>query len=192
MKRLVHAEKRALERLQTPMTVLLLALLVAGCPASKPTADAPVEGKLAIKGSNTVGEELAPRLIAEYKKQQPKVTVELESKGTGSGFEALAGGKCDIAAASRVVNNGEIMGCQKSGVELNPYTIGSYAVAVVVNSSNSVSDLTREQIRDIFTGTIKNWKDLKGPDAEIHLYIRDPISGPYLGFRELAMEDQPY
>jgi phosphate transport system substrate-binding protein len=47
-------------------------------------------------------------------------------------------------------------------------------------------------VRDIFTGTIKNWKDVGGPDAAISLYIRDPISGTYLGFRELAMDNKAY
>jgi phosphate transport system substrate-binding protein len=47
-------------------------------------------------------------------------------------------------------------------------------------------------VRDIFTGAIQNWKDVGGPGAPIHLYIRDPISGTYLGFRELALENRPY
>jgi phosphate transport system substrate-binding protein len=78
------------------------------------------------------------------------------------------------------------------GVELNDHIIGYYAVAVVVHPNSPLTSLTREQVRDIFTGTIKNWKELGGPDAAIHLYIRDPISGTYLGFQEIAMENKPY
>jgi phosphate transport system substrate-binding protein len=77
-------------------------------------------------------------------------------------------------------------------VSCNDYIIGSYSVAVVVNTGNSVGNLTRDQVRDIFTGVIQNWKEVGGPDAAIHLYIRDPISGTHLGFRELAMENKPY
>src|SRR5439155_17718876 len=55
-----------------------------------------------------------------------------------------------------------------------------------------ITNLSRDQVRDIFTGTVQNWKEVGGSDAPIHLYIRDPISGTYLGFRELAMEDKPY
>ena len=65
-------------------------------------------------------------------------------------------------------------------------------VAVVVNAANPVANLTRDQVRDLFTGTVQNWKDVGGPDAPVHLYIRHPISGTYLGFRELAMENKPY
>ena len=70
--------------------------------------------------------------------------------------------------------------------------IGAYSVAVVVNAANPIGNLTRAQVRDIFTGVIQNWKEVGGSDAPIHLYIRDPISGTHLGFRELAMENKPY
>src|SRR5438105_1103236 len=83
------------------LALFCLGAFLAGCPAGKPSSESgSVEGKVVLKGSNTVGEELAPRLIAEYKKEQPKVTVELESKGTGSGLAALAASQCDIASAS--------------------------------------------------------------------------------------------
>ena len=65
-------------------------------------------------------------------------------------------------------------------------------MAVVVNAANPIVNLTREQVRDIFTGVIQNWKEVGGSDVPIHLFIRDPISGTYLGFRELAMENKPY
>jgi phosphate transport system substrate-binding protein len=81
---------------------------------------------------------------------------------------------------------------QQRGIELNDHVIGSYSVAVVVNAGNPVANLTPEQVRDIFTGVTTNWQDVGGPDAVIQLYIRDPISGTYLGFRELAMENKPY
>ncbi len=139
-----------------------------------------------------MGEELAPKLIAEYKKTHPEVTFDLESKGTSYGMGALMGGYCDIAGASRLPTNEEMEVAQLRNVELNDYIIGAYAVAVVVSAGNGVTNLTREQVRDIFTGTIQNWKDVGGADAPIHLYARDPISGTYFGFRELAMENKPY
>ena len=61
-----------------------------------------------------------------------------------------------------------------------------------VNAANPIGNLTRAQVRDIFTGAIQNWKEVGGSDAPIHLFIRDPISGTHLGFRELAMENKPY
>ncbi len=164
---------------------LLLCGMIAGCAPSQ-------QEPLVIRGSNTFGEELAPALIAEYKKEHPAATFDTEFKATSYGIGALLAGKCDIAAASRVATTNEVAMGQQRGVELIDYVIGSYSVAVVVNAGNAVANLTLDQVRDIFAGTIQNWKDLGGTDAPIHLYVRDPISGTYLGFRELAMENKPY
>jgi phosphate transport system substrate-binding protein len=169
----------------------LVAAVLAGCPASS-TSPGPSTQKVVIRGSNTIGEELAPRLIAEFKKDHPEVTFDLETKATGYGLAAVRSGMCDIAGASRIPIREELEENQARGVELNEYIIGAYSVAVVVNSGNSVGDLTKAQVRDIFTGTVKNWKDVGGADAPIHLYARDPISGTHLGFRELAMENKSY
>jgi phosphate transport system substrate-binding protein len=166
---------------------ILILLVVAGCAPEKK-----VTGKVVIKGSNTFGEELGPRLIEEFRKRQPDVTVELESKGSGSGFAALLEGKCDIAASSRKINEDEQGQAKSRGIELNDYFIGSYGVAVIVNKGNPITGLSRDQVRDIFTGAIANWKQVGGPDAPIQIYIRDPVSGTYLGFQELAMDRKPY
>jgi phosphate transport system substrate-binding protein len=166
---------------------ILILLVVAGCsPEQK------VTGKIVIKGSNTFGEELGPRLIQEFRKQQPDVTIEIESKGSGSGFAALLDGECDIAASSRPINEDELRLMKLHGIQLNERTIGSYGVAVIVNKDNPVSGLTHEQVRDVFTGAISNWKQVGGADAPIHVFIRDPVSGTYLGFQELAMGRKPY
>ena len=171
-------------------------LALASC-SDKPQAPAPApaasnSGKVVIKGSNTIGEELGPRLIAEYKKDHPAADFALETKGTGYGFAALMAGQCDLAAASRPPIKDELELAEARGFQFNDYTIGAYSVAVVVNANAPVKDLTRDQVRDIFTGVITNWNALGGPDLPIHICIRDPISGTYLGFRELALENKPY
>ncbi len=149
-------------------------------------------GATILSGSNTVGEELAPRLIAEFKKAHPTAVFQTEFKGTGYGVAGLIGGLSDIAAASRPLSVNEQELAKTRNVQCNDYVIGSYSIAVVVNAGNSVTNLTKDQVRDIFTGVIQNWKEIGGADAPIHLFIRDPISGTHLGFRELAMENKPY
>jgi phosphate transport system substrate-binding protein len=176
-------------------SVLGYSLLVfaPGCSEKQQASSAPsLEGKIVIKGSNTIGEELGPRLIAEFKKQHPAALIELESKLTGYGLAALIAGQCNIASASRAPLPDELEQARARNVELDDHVIGSYSVAVVINAANPVADLNRNQIRDIFTGAIQNWKDVGGPDARIALHIRDPISGTYHGFRELAMENKYY
>jgi phosphate transport system substrate-binding protein len=187
-----HLRSRRETWLINGMALAVSCVLLGGCNSGKDESGASLKGKLVIKGSNTLGEELVPQLVAEYKKDHPGVTVELESKGTGSGFSALLAGDCDIAGASRVANDTELKQVNTKNLELNTYMVGSYTFAVVVNAANPVGSLTKEQVRDIFTGAVKNWNEVGGPDAAINLDIRDPISGTYLGFRELAMEDKPY
>jgi phosphate transport system substrate-binding protein len=168
---------------------VLLCLVLHGCGEKQTTQN---QNKVTIRGSNTVGEELAPRLISEYQKEHADVTFDTEFKGTTYGFGALMAGNGDIAAASREVTANEVTLGKDNGVELEDHVIGTYCVAVIVNGKNQVGHLTTNQVRDIFTGTIQNWKDVGGPDAPIHLYIRNPISGTYLGFQEVAMEKKPY
>lgn len=73
---------------------------------------------IVIKGSNTFGEELAPVLIERYRKDHPDVTFQLESKGSGSGFEALLAGQCDIAASSRSPTEDEKRLARSRGVSI--------------------------------------------------------------------------
>ena len=166
-------------------SLMLLGLLATGCSPAK-------KDKLIIRGSNTIGEELAPLLIGEYRKDHPGVAFDTEFKGTTYGFGALFVGRCDIAAASRDVTSNEIGLARDNGIQLHSEAIGTYCVTVVVNAASPVADLTREQVRDLFTGAVKNWKEVGGPDAPVHLFIRHPVSGTYLGFQELAMENKAY
>lgn len=171
--------------LRNALGTVLLSAVIAGCSGGKPE-------KIVLLGSNTIGEELAPRLVAEYKKDHPDVAFETEFKGTTYGLGALMVGRCDIAAASRPATTNEIELGRARSIEFNDRVIGAYNVAVIVNASSPVSNLTQDQVRDLFIGTVQNWKDAGGPDAPVNLCIRHPISGTYLGFRELAMENKPY
>jgi len=177
------------------IALLLLGLIFPGC-SDKSQLPQPAEttpkGKIVIKGSNTIGEELAPRLIAEFKKEHPAASFELESKATGYGLAALMADQCNIAAASRQPIKDELELAKSRNIDLNDYVIGSYSIAIIVNSASPLTDLKREQVRDMFTGAIQNWKDVGGSDTPIHICSRDPISGTALGFKELAMENKPY
>ena len=171
--------------LRNGLGVILLSAIIAGCSEGKPE-------KVIILGSNTIGEELAPRLAAEYKKEHPGIAFETEFKGTTYGVGALMVSRCDIAAASREATTNEVALAKARGIEFSDHVIGAYDVAVIVNAASPVGNLSKDQVRDLFVGTAQNWKDVGGPDAPVNLYIRHPISGTYLGFRELAMENKSY
>lgn len=176
----------------------LLAVGLCGCPGGKtdaPQTEMPTAGaanKIVIRGSNTIGEELAPRLIAEFGKEHPAVKFDLETKATGYGMAALRVGLCDIAAASRPAIAADLELAKDANVEMNEYVFGAYCAAVVVHASNPVPSLTRDQLRGIFTGKIQNWAEVGGPDLAVQVHIRDAISGTHLGFKELAMNNEDY
>jgi phosphate transport system substrate-binding protein len=199
MKTIAHNRNRTFSRadvgLAKSFSLLLLALAMTGCPANKQAANTTTStagNEVVIRGSNTIGEELAPHLIAEFKKDHPAITFDLEAKATGYGIAQLRVGQCDIAAASRAIMEEELEINKTTSTEMNEYVIGAYSVAVVVHANNPVTNLTKEQVHDIFTGKIENWSAVGGPDAAIHLYIRDPISGTHLGFKEIAMNNDNY
>ncbi|MCG3149144.1 MAG: Phosphate-binding protein PstS [Verrucomicrobiae bacterium] len=144
--------------------------------------------KVVIKGSNTFGEFLGPQLIAEFRRENPGVEFEVETKGTASGIAALIAGECDLGAASRTISQDEWRLARSRGLRLNSFTIGYYGVAVIVNVANPVRSLTDKQIRDLFTGATTHWET----GGTVQLYIRDKSSGTHLGFQELAMAVKPY
>ncbi len=150
------------------------------------------EVAISIKGSNTFGEELGPRLIEDFRERNPGIQVSLGTEGSGSGMNALLNGECDIASTSRVASEDELRRARALGLRLRTHFLGSYGVAVIVNQRAGIHDLSHAQILDLFTGRIANWKEVGGADLPVRLHIRDPISGTYLGFQELAMENRPY
>lgn len=171
-----------------PSLPLIAALLLAGLAG----AHAQQETALVIKGSNTFGEDLGRELVAAFREANPGIAVQLRTPGSTAGLQALIEAQADIAPTSRAATEDELRAARAAKRPLGAYAIGSYGVVVVVNDKNPVRNLTLAQVRDIFTGRITNWRDVGGPDAPIHLYARPTGSGPALGFRELAMRDQPY
>src|SRR6185369_9394345 len=127
----------------------ILGLFLAGCPAGNQNQSQPQtsasnttnSGKIVIRGSHTIGEELAPRLIAEYKKENPAAAFDIESIATGYGLAQLRAGLCDLAGASREPIKEEQELARASAIELNDHVIGAYSTAVVVNGANPVSNL---------------------------------------------------
>jgi phosphate transport system substrate-binding protein len=153
---------------------------------------ATAQDKIVIRGSNTIGEELAPRLISEYQKDHKDAAFDLEFKGTAYGLGALMGNFCDIAAASKPVGKEQEEIAHIRNFQFKEYVLGSYVVTILVNSNNPISNLSSNQVQALFTGQVQNWKDIGGPDAPVHLMVRDPVSGTHLGFKELAMANNDY
>ena len=111
-------------------------------------------GKITLAGSTSVS-PLMEQLAAAYKELNPDVTIEIQQSGSSAGIQSAIEGVCDIGMASREIKEDEI------NAGLTPTVIALDGIAVIVNNDNEVSDLTSEQIKNIYTGEVTSWSDVK-------------------------------
>ena len=144
-----------------------------------------------IKGSDTVL-PVSQETAEIFMKDDPDRRVTVTGGGTGVGISALMDNTTDIAMASRPIKFSEKMKLKAAKQEVEEVIIAYDALAVIVNPSNPVSQLTRQQLEAIFRGKITNWKQLGGPDMKIIVYSRETSSGTYEFFKESALKNQNY
>ena len=144
---------------------------------------APAKNSIQIKGSDTMV-NLAQAWAEKYMQENPQDFVAVTGGGSGTGISALISGTCDITNASRTIKDKEIALAKAKGI--NPYEIkvGLDGLAVVVNPGNPVGKLTMQQLADIFTGKISNWKEVGGLDSKIVILSREVNSGTHVYFKE--------
>ena len=160
--------------------------LLAGCGSSgnAPASSAPsggteLTGSVATDGSTSM-KSVIGALGESFQNANSGVTFTYNPTGSGSGIQAVSEGRCDIGLASRGLKDDE----KSSG--LTETVLAYDGIAVVVSPENPVSDLTIEQIADIYTGKITNWSEVGGNDAEIVLIGREAGSGTRDGFESIT------
>ncbi|GMO64178.1 MAG: phosphate ABC transporter substrate-binding protein [Endomicrobiia bacterium] len=139
-----------------------------------------------IKGSDTIV-NLIQELSEEFTRQHPSFNVGVSGGGSGTGFVSLINGTCDIAMSSRKIEEKEIILAKSKDIEPDGFKIGLDGIVVIVNKKNSVDKLTLEQLRDIFTAKITNWKELGGEDRVIVILSRESNSGTHIFFKERVL-----
>lgn len=144
-----------------------------------------------IKGSETVL-PITQKAAEVYMKSNAGSRITVTGGGSGVGIAALIEGTTDIAQASRKMKFDERQKVQEGGNTLKEVIIAYDAMAIIVNPANKVSNLTREQIEGIFTGKIKNWKEVGGEDLKIVPYARETSSGTYEFFKESVLKNKNY
>ncbi len=147
-------------------------------PASEPASET-LSGVVNTSGSTSM-ESVMLALSEAFKELYPDVTINYSGTGSGAGIEAAQTGTSDIGLSSRELTEEETAAGAVSNV------VAKDGVAVIVNPANGVEDLTVEQIADIFSGKITNWKDLGGEDREIAVYGREAGSGTRGAFEEIV------
>jgi len=144
---------------------------------------APKKNTVQIKGSDTMV-NLGQAWAEKYMEINPQDFVAVTGGGSGTGFSSLISGTCDIAMSSRNIKEKEISLAKQKGVNPNEIKVALDGLAVVVNNNNPVTKLTIDQLAQIFTGKITNWKDVGGLDYRIVLLSREVNSGTHVYFKE--------
>jgi phosphate binding protein len=138
---------------------------------------------LQIKGSDTMV-NLGQAWAEAYMLQNPGSSIAVTGGGSGTGISAMVNNTCDIAEVSREMKESEIKLVESKGFTPKKIIVALDGLAVVVNPANKISELTIDQLADVFTGKIKNWKELGGRDAKIVLLSREVNSGTHVYFKE--------
>src|SRR6478609_9522137 len=165
----------------------LVASLLAGLALSDARAD-----KLVIKGSDTLGAKLVPQLAEQFKADHPGTTFDIAAEGSTTGFAALIDGTAQIGMASRPAKPEEIATAKAKNVTLKETTVAFDGMAVIVNAKNPVTNLTKKQVEQIFTGEVADWSAVGGSGGAISIYTRNTSSGTYSEFKEMAMKKRDY
>jgi len=169
------------------VSLLIIAALVSACggtstpgaPVTDPTTD---NSTISVSGSTTV-QPLAEKLAEAFMTENTGIRIDVQGGGSSVGVKAAGQGTSDIGMASREIKESELAEFPK----LNVVVIARDGIAIVANADVTVSDLTVEQVRDIFSGKITNWKDLGGEDQNIIVVSREEGSGTRGAFEELVM-----
>ena len=147
---------------------------------------------ISIKGSDTLGAKLVPQLAESFKAKHSGVKFEIAAEGSSTAFPALANGTAQIGMSSRKAKPEEITAARSKGIKLNEIEACHDMIVVVVNKSNPIKALTKDQVAKIFTGQVKDWSEVGGTPGAISIYTRNTSSGTYKDWQTLAMGGRNY
>ena len=185
------------------VSLLVMTLLIAavGCQPSTPTetpavevpteaapepTEAPAEpepaAQISVAGSTTI-QPIAEKCAEAFKSVRPDVQIDVQGGGSSVGVKSAGEGTVDVGMASREIKDSEL----DEFPELNIFVIAQDGIAIAVNPGVAVDGLTKDQVQEIFAGTITNWSEVGGPDKPIVVVSREEGSGTRGAFEEMVM-----
>lgn len=173
------------KRIVLILSLVLMLFVVGGCTNNSKEVegtDSKLEGTINIVGSTSVT-PLAEELGKEFSNKNPGVKVDVQGVGSTAGIKATIDGTADIGISSRDLKD------EEKEYKMNEYIIAYDGIVVAVHPENSVEDLDMNTINKIFTGEIKNWKEVGGEDEEILVISREEGSGTRGAFEEILELD---
>ena len=156
----------------------ILVPIVIFCSVWSPALFA-VEHSIQIKGSDTMV-NLGQAWAEAFMEQNPSVSIAVTGGGSGTGIAALINGTCNIAESSREMSQKEYALAQSKGLDIQRVDVAIDAVTFVAHLENPVNQISIDQLSDVFTGKIKNWKEVGGKDEPILALSRERNSGTHV------------
>lgn len=172
------------------LMLILISFAAAGC-AKKDKQETQNKKTISIKGSDTMV-HLMSTLAEAFMKKNPDIKISVTGGGSGTGIAALINGTTDICASSRDMQQKEKDQAKEKNITPVEKTIAYDGIAIVVHPDNPMKELTMEQIKKIYTGVYKNWKELDGPDQPITTLSRESNSGTYVFFQEHVLNKENF
>ncbi|MCD8814951.1 PstS family phosphate ABC transporter substrate-binding protein [Staphylococcus arlettae] len=173
-------------------TVVGASFLLGACGGSGGSGEGKdVEGEVKGDGSSTVG-PIIEKLNEKFAQDFPNITVSSGTSGTGGGFEKFISGSTDFANASRPIKDEEKKKLEDKGIKYEEFKVAKDGVTIAVNKENDfVDELDKDQLKQIYSGEAKSWKDVnpEWPDKEIKAFSPDQSHGTYDFFTEEVMDD---
>ena len=147
---------------------------------------------ITMKGSDTLV-ILAQKWAQKYMQEHPDTKIQVTGGGSGTGFAALLNQTTDLANASRKIKTKEEIAAVKAfGKRPREYQVALDGLSVYVHESNPIQELSVGQLKDVFTGKIRNWRELGGQDLPITIYSRENSSGTYEFFKEHVLSNMDF
>ncbi|MFQ5943566.1 MAG: PstS family phosphate ABC transporter substrate-binding protein [Anaerolineales bacterium] len=168
------------------MATLLLGQLLSSCSTGSDIPSLGTTSTIINKGSDTVV-NLALAWAEAYKAVEPQIDIAVTGGGSGTGIAALINGTVDVANASRQIKPEEREEAKANGIEPIEFIIARDAIAIIVNRSNPIDELSIGQLSDIYSGKINNWSELGGEDRPIVRLSRETNSGTHVYFLEQVL-----
>lgn len=144
---------------------------------------------IGIDGSTTVL-PVAQKIAEAYMKQNPDIKISISGGGSGNGIKALIDSSTDIADSSRFIKDDEVKLAIEKNIYPVPFAVAYDCIVPAVHPTNTVTNITMEQLKNIYLGKIKNWKEIGGPDMPIVVVSRDTSSGTYEVWEEKVMKKE--
>lgn len=165
------------------LSALAAPMLVAGLAANALAGDIPV------KGSTTV-QPIMQKAAEAFMAQHKGVSISISASGSGDGAKAIIDGATPLAMMSREMKESEIKQAKEKGVNPKQITVAYDCITPIVNSANPVKNLTMAQLKDIYTGKVKDWKELGGNPGQIVVISRDSSSGTFEYWNEHVLKKE--